>query len=79
MVIQTLFLAACCLGQTKIEPVHAGNPVFTQVLEQGVEVGGQKVKLPSPRFVDGQTAEEESAALERWLDPTGLSMRCCDR
>ena len=63
MVIQTLLMAACFLGQTKIEPDHAGNPVYAQVLTKGVEAGGQTVKLPSPRFVDGLTAEEQSAAL----------------
>jgi hypothetical protein len=63
MVIQTLLVAACFLGQTKIEPDHTRNLVFAQVLTKGVEAGGQTVKLPPPRFVDGLTAEEERAAL----------------
>jgi hypothetical protein len=63
MVIQTLLVAACFLGQTKIEPDHTRNLVFAQVLTKGVETGGQTVKLPPPRFVDGLTAEEERAAL----------------
>jgi hypothetical protein len=63
MLIQTLLVAACFLGQTKIEPDHTGNPVLAQVLTKGVEAGGQTVKLPSPRFVDGLTAEDERTAL----------------
>ena len=63
MVIQTLLVAACFLGQTKVEPDHTRNLVFAQVLTKGVEAGGQTVKLPPPRFVDGLTAEEERAAL----------------
>jgi hypothetical protein len=63
MVIQTLLVAACFLGQTKIEPDHTRNLVFAQVLTKGVEAGGQTVKLPPPRFVDGLTAGEERAAL----------------
>jgi hypothetical protein len=63
MVLQTLMLSACFLGQTKIEPVHTENLIFTQVLTKGVEAGGQTVTLPPPRFVDGLTAEDERAAL----------------
>jgi hypothetical protein len=63
MVIQTLLVAACFLGQARIEPIHTQNPVFTQVLTKGVEAGGQTVTLPPPRFVDGLTTLEERAAL----------------
>jgi hypothetical protein len=63
MLIKTLLLATCLLGQTKIEPAHAENPVFTQVLERGLDLGGQSVKLPPPLFFDGQTADAERAAL----------------
>jgi hypothetical protein len=63
MLIQTLLLAACCSGQAKIEPAHAQNPVFTQVLNAGMEVGGQTITLPSPRHLDGQAADAERATL----------------
>jgi hypothetical protein len=63
MLIHTIFLAACCVGQTTLNLVHAQNPVFTEVLEHGLDVGGQSVRLPAPRFVDGQSAEAERVAL----------------
>jgi hypothetical protein len=63
MLTQTLFLATCLLGQTDVESVHAKNPVFSQVLDRGLEVEGQIIKLPPPRFLDGQSADSERAAL----------------
>jgi len=56
-------VAAWLTSQTQIEPAHEQNAVFAQVLRQGVEVGGQTVVLPPPRFIDGQTADKERAAL----------------
>jgi hypothetical protein len=63
MPIHTIIFAACCLLQTEIAPVHAENPVFNQVLEHGLELEGQTIKLPPPRFADGQTVDLESKAL----------------
>jgi hypothetical protein len=63
MLILTFALATCLAGQTKIEPAHGQNPVFIHVLEQGLEVGGQTIKLPPPRLVDGAGADAERAAL----------------
>jgi hypothetical protein len=63
MLIHTIFLAACCVGQTKVDTAHAQNPVFTDVIEHGLDAGRQNIRLPPPRFVDGQSAEAERAAL----------------
>ena len=65
MLIPTLFLAACFAGQAKIEPPHDQNSVYTKVLKQGLEAGGQTITLPSPRLVDGQSAENQRAALRK--------------
>jgi hypothetical protein len=64
MLIPSLFLAACFAGQAKVEPPHDQNTVFTKVLNQGLEAGGQSIKIPAPRLVDGQTAEDQRAALK---------------
>jgi hypothetical protein len=63
MLTLTFALVTCLAGQTKIEPAHGQNPVFIHVLEQGLEVGGQTIKLPPPRLVDGAGADAERAAL----------------
>lgn len=51
-----------------IEPgkaqAHAENPVFQAVLSEGLSVDGRKVVLPSPRFRDGMTGQEEAAELK---------------
>jgi hypothetical protein len=64
MLIPTIFLAACFAGQAKIEPPHDQNPVFTKVVNEGIEAGGQTVRLAAPRLVDGQTADVQRAALK---------------
>jgi hypothetical protein len=63
MLIQTLLVAVCLTSQTKIEPAHAQNSVFTEVLSHGVQAGGQAITLPPPRLVDGQSADLERALL----------------
>ena len=63
MLIQTLCLAACCVVQAKLEPAHAQNPVFKQVLERGLDAGGKTITLPAPRLVDGQTADAQREVL----------------
>ena len=60
----TLILAICCADPAKIEPPHDQNSVFVHVLDQGVEVGGQKVTLPAPRLVDGAGATPKRTALK---------------
>lgn len=59
MLTCAIMLAACFAEQMKIEPAHAQNAVFTQVLKDGLKSDGQTVLLPPPRLVDGQDAEAE--------------------
>ena len=56
MITTTILLAAILTRQPQIEPAHAQNIVFKEVLEKGLESGGQKVTLPRPRLSDGQDA-----------------------
>lgn len=42
---------------------HAGNLVFSSVVGEGIEAGGQTIRLPSPTFTDAQTAEAQREAL----------------
>jgi hypothetical protein len=63
MLIQTFLLAVCVASQAKVEPAHARNQVFVRVLDHGLEVPGQTIKLPPPRLVDGQPADAQRAAL----------------
>jgi hypothetical protein len=63
MIASTILLAGLLAGQTQIEPAHAQNSVFSDVLEHGLEIVGQKVELPRPRLWDGQDATAQRAAL----------------
>jgi hypothetical protein len=65
MLIQTLLVAVSLVSQAKIEPAHSRNAVYTEVLRQGLETGGQTITLAPPRLVDGLTPEEERAALRK--------------
>lgn len=42
---------------------HDANSVFRAVVEEGLSAGGAMVKLPAPTFRDGQSADEQNAAL----------------
>jgi hypothetical protein len=64
MLIPTFLLVACFARQAKIEPPHDQNPVFTKVLNEGLEAGGQTIRLAPPRLVDGQAADVQRAALK---------------
>jgi hypothetical protein len=74
MIASAILLAGLVAGQIQREPAHARNSVYRQVLDQGLEVSGQRVDLPGPRFVDGQELAVHRAALreiagsERALD-----------
>jgi hypothetical protein len=46
-----------------IEPGHARNSVYIEVLKDGLKADGATVKLPEPRLRDGQAAEAQRAAL----------------
>jgi hypothetical protein len=45
------------------EAGHDANPVFRAVVGEGLSAGGATVKLPAPTFRDGQSADEQKAAL----------------
>src|ERR1017187_10446676 len=65
MLTSTILLAGFLVGQTQIEPAHAQNSVYSQILDTGLETGGQKLGLPKPRLVDGQDADAQRAALRQ--------------
>ncbi len=48
---------------TPVEAGHAQNPVYREVLEQGLKAEGQEVKLPEPRLHDGEQADAQRDAL----------------
>ena len=64
MLIPTVFLAAFFAGQAKIEPPQDQNPVFSKVLNAGLDAGGQTIRLAAPRLVDGKSADDQRAALK---------------
>jgi hypothetical protein len=63
MLTYAILLAAGLVNQANIEPAHARNAAFNQVLNQGLQTGAQTVRLPEPRLHDGQGADVERAAL----------------
>jgi len=63
MLTCAILWAACLTAQGKIEPLHAQNAVYNQVLNQGLEAGGQTIHLPGARVLDGEDAGAQTAAL----------------
>jgi hypothetical protein len=63
MITSAILLMGLLTGQTQIEPAHAQNSVYSQMLDQGLEMRGQKIQLPRPRLVDGQESAAQRAAL----------------
>ncbi|MBX6316608.1 MAG: hypothetical protein IRY99_27390 [Isosphaeraceae bacterium] len=60
----TVGLVLLAMGPTEEpEPEHARNPVYTAVLTEGLTVGGATIRPPGPTFRDGQSADEQRAAL----------------
>ena len=49
---------------------HEENPVYRAVVEEGLTVGGASVKLPAPTFRDGQSADDQRAALREMAGST---------
>jgi hypothetical protein len=45
------------------ESDHAKNPVLAAVVREGVDLGGDKVRLPAPLLKDGQEADVQRTAL----------------
>jgi hypothetical protein len=72
MITSALFLVGLILGQTQIEPAHKQNTVYVQVLDEGLEFGGQKVQLPPPRLVDGQESAAQRTALREVVGSDGV-------
>jgi hypothetical protein len=58
-----ILLAGLLAGQAQIEPAHAQNSVYRHVLDQGLDIGGQKIELPPPRLAGGQESAAVRAAL----------------
>lgn len=46
-----------------IEDAHTANPVYPSLVTGGIEIDGQAIRLPEPRFVDGQPAAVQRAEL----------------
>jgi hypothetical protein len=63
MLTLAIMLTACFVEQAKVEPVHAQNAVYSQVLKDGLKVGGETILLPPPRISDGQDAAGERKVL----------------
>jgi hypothetical protein len=58
-----IVLVALGADPIPVEPAHRQNPVYVQVLNQGLELEGRTAKLPAPRLVDGQDGGAQRAAL----------------
>ena len=50
-------------GGSRIEPEHAANPVYRATLDGSISYYGTEVRLPAPILRDGQSADEQKAAL----------------
>jgi hypothetical protein len=57
-------LALVAAQPPRVEPEHAKNSVYLEVLSRGLQTGGQTVHLPEPRLRDGQDAAAKRAALQ---------------
>ena len=58
-----IVLAALGVDPPQVEPAHARNSVYTELLGPGWKDGGPTVTLPPPRLRDGQDAGVQRAAL----------------
>jgi hypothetical protein len=63
MLTCAILWAACVSVQTKVEPAHAQNTVYSEVLNKGIEAGGQSIRLPAPRLFDGDDSTAQRAAV----------------
>jgi hypothetical protein len=50
-----------------LEPEHAANRVYKAIVQDGVSIDGTTVQWPAPLLRDGQSAEEQRAALKKLL------------
>lgn len=58
-VTYAIWLAAIGAGPPRVEPGHAKNSVYMEVLDRGLKAEGQTVTLPEPRLGDGQAADDQ--------------------
>lgn len=63
MRVPPALLLALLPSPTIDEPSHEANAVYAAAIADGLTVGGRTVRLPAPTFADGQSAEEQRAAL----------------
>jgi hypothetical protein len=64
-----IWLATISQQPTRVEPGHARNSVYIEVLDHGLTSDGQTVKLPEPRLCDGLSADEQRAGLRAVAGP----------
>jgi hypothetical protein len=62
-ILTTIVLTTLGADPPQVEPAHARNPVYLEVLGRGLESDGQTVSLPGPRLRDGQAPDAQRAAL----------------
>jgi hypothetical protein len=65
MLTSVLLWAVCLSDQGKIEQPHNQNAVYSQVIDHGIEAGGQAIRLPAPQLLEGQDAGAQRAALRQ--------------
>jgi hypothetical protein len=64
-----MLVITCAVGLTmigaevQVEPGHSRNLVYREVLDRGLKAGDQAVTLAESRLRDGQSADEQRAAL----------------
>jgi hypothetical protein len=58
-----LILSWLLASPSAVLPPHEENEAFRSAIDEGLASGGARVTLPEPTFRDGQTAEEQRAAL----------------
>jgi hypothetical protein len=66
MISLPVLLCASVLGQnaaSAIEPEHAANPVYKELISSGASFDGTTVRLPAPLLRDGQPADDQRSAL----------------
>ncbi|MBV8558252.1 MAG: hypothetical protein JO116_22160 [Planctomycetaceae bacterium] len=66
MLAPTMVLYGVILGQTS---GHDANAVFQALRAGGVAIGGKSIAFPAPLLRDGQTADDERAALRAVAGP----------
>jgi hypothetical protein len=63
MLTGAILIAVGLINQVQLEPAHAENAAFKQILDHGFPAGGQTIRLPEPLLRDGQDADAQRTAL----------------